>query len=90
MRQDTAARDERSTGPATGLTVGLDLADASSSVCVIDEAGEVVEEARRRRGRAPFSRAKRRLASITRRSESSVKEAGLWFSANGATWFPAT
>ena len=34
MRQGTAAPDERSTGPATGLTVGLDLADASSSVCV--------------------------------------------------------
>jgi hypothetical protein len=41
--------------PLKGMTVGLDLSDRYSSVCVISSAGEVVEEARIRTTSAAIS-----------------------------------
>ena len=37
---------DATTGEETKVTVGLDLGDRHTQVCVVDEAGEVVEEAR--------------------------------------------
>src|SRR5450756_707969 len=37
---------DATTSEGTKLTVGLDLGDRHTQVCVLDEAGEVIEEAR--------------------------------------------
>ncbi len=38
--------DSASAGIARGLTVGLDLGDRMSQLCVLDSMGEIVEETR--------------------------------------------
>ena len=46
MQHDSTRRTAPHTGNATGLTVGLDLGDTYSSLCVLDEEGNIVEEGR--------------------------------------------
>jgi transposase len=44
------------TAMATGLTIGIDLGDKYSQVCIVDEAGEVTEESRLQTTKAAIDR----------------------------------
>lgn len=56
MQHGTTTAGARRMGIATGSTIGLDLSDSYSSVCVIDEEGGILEEGRVRTTTPALSR----------------------------------